>query len=78
MSTCTGDPDREPWWQNAQHLNAQAQAMYRKQFPDGCGLCGEPADAEMGEFWDPERNGGQGGGVIAHGQCGLDAGMEMA
>jgi len=46
----------------------------RQEFPDGCELCGESADAEMGEFWDKglER------GIIAHAQCGIDAQMELA
>jgi hypothetical protein len=39
-----------------------------------CQICGEPADEEMGEFWDHNSN----DSVIAHGQCGLDAGFEMA
>jgi hypothetical protein len=72
MSTCTGDSDREPWWQNVQHLNAQA--MYREQFPDGCEFCGEPADAEMGEWWDEAA----GRSKVGHSQCGLDSGLPMA
>jgi hypothetical protein len=46
----------------------------RRLYPKGCGLCGERAGAEMGEFWQPDKN----RGVIAHAQCGLDAGLEMA
>jgi hypothetical protein len=65
----------------------------RHLFPKGCGLCGEAADAEMGEFWldtrkhedtahthasgDPEDTRTE-HSVIAHAQCGLDAGLEMA
>jgi hypothetical protein len=65
----------------------------RRLFPSGCGLCGEPADAEMGEFWldtdkhaatahthtknDPEDTQVE-HSVIAHAQCGIDAGLEIA
>jgi hypothetical protein len=65
----------------------------RSQWPNGCGLCGEPADDEMGEFWldtdkhavtahthtkgDPEDTRVE-HSVIAHAQCGIDAGLEMA
>jgi hypothetical protein len=62
----------------AHHHRMRAAQQNRETFPDGCGLCGEQADAEMGEFWQPEANNGQGAGVVAHGQCGIDAGLEMA
>jgi hypothetical protein len=39
-----------------------------------CQLCGEDPDAEMGEFWDETG----GNSVIAHAQCGLDAGLPLA
>lgn len=39
-----------------------------------CDICGEPADAEMGEFWDHNKD----TSVVAHAQCGLDAGLELA
>lgn len=46
---------------------------------DRCELCGEEIDYEStvdpgGEFHDPEKE----GAVIAHAQCGLDAGLEPA
>lgn len=41
---------------------------------DECSLCGEDADAEMGEFWDEAKD----EGVYAHAQCGLDAGLRLA
>jgi hypothetical protein len=53
----------------------------REQWPEGCQLCVEPAGAEMGEFYDPKRDDGKrpfSGHVIAHAQCGIDAGLEMA
>jgi hypothetical protein len=37
-----------------------------------CELCGEPIDDEMGEFTKGDTS------VIAHGQCGIDAGLDMA
>lgn len=47
-----------------------------------CQLCGEPADDEMGEFTlpEPHPNGNleDKRSVIAHGQCGLDHGLELA
>ena len=49
-------------------------AENRRQWPNGCELCGEPADDEMGEFWQPEQK----NSVIAHAQCGIDARLEMA
>lgn len=49
-------------------------AENRRQWPNGCELCGEPADDEMGEFWQPEQE----NSVIAHAQCGIDAGLEIA
>lgn len=43
-----------------------------------CDLCGEflgdPETAEVAEFWDPKLK----QRVVVHGQCGLDAGLEMA
>lgn len=47
-----------------------------------CDICGEPYDQtssrpsmnEVGEFWDPEKN----DSVVAHAQCGIDAGLELA
>jgi hypothetical protein len=39
-----------------------------------CGLCGEDADAEMGEFWDAAKD----ESVYAHAQCGVDAGLPLA
>jgi hypothetical protein len=68
------DATTTPWWQDANHLRTQAAAMYREQFPAGCELCGEPADAEMGEFWDEAKD----RGVIAHTQCGIDAELPLA
>lgn len=41
---------------------------------DRCGICGEGADGEMGEFWDKAK----GDSVIAHAQCGLGRGLPMA
>jgi hypothetical protein len=64
MSHCTGDPSNEPAWLRAQD---QAAAMFQEQFPDGCGLCGEPLDHETGEFWQPDK----GESVVAHAQCGI-------
>lgn len=47
-----------------------------------CQICGEPADDEMGEFTLPEAhpNGGTSDNrsVVAHGQCGIDHGLELA
>lgn len=40
---------------------------------DTCDLCGEPGDAEMGEFTD-----GDGEATLCHAQCGLDAGLTLA
>lgn len=47
-----------------------------------CEICGEPIRTdqfgdyaeETGEFWDEER----GNSLIAHAQCGLDAGLDIA
>jgi hypothetical protein len=58
-----------------------AVLVNRGQYPKGCELCGEPAGAEMGEFYDPTRDDGRGdypGHVLAHAQCGLDRELEMA
>lgn len=57
----------------------QAAQAFPIELMDGtelteCQLCGEPIDDEMGEFWDPAKE----ESVIAHGQCGIDAGLEMA
>lgn len=43
-----------------------------------CQICGEDADAEMGEFGLPEGKTTPDGSVtiVAHGQCGLDHGLE--
>jgi hypothetical protein len=41
---------------------------------DDCKLCGEAPDFEMGEFWDKIKN----ESVIAHAQCGIDAGLTLA
>lgn len=49
-----------------------------------CQICNEPADAEMGEFMLPhpchavEVFGAVLYSVVAHGQCGLDHGLESA
>lgn len=49
-----------------------------------CQLCGEPADDEMGEFslpvnpFDHDYLTKDYPTVVAHGQCGLDHGLEMA
>jgi hypothetical protein len=65
--TCTGNPSNPDWLaalERAGHIwtaiKESAAKENRELFPEGCGLCGEPADAEMGEFWDPAGNGGQG------------------
>lgn len=42
--------------------------------PECCSLCGEAPDAEMGEFWNEST----GESVVAHAQCGLDAGLRLA
>jgi hypothetical protein len=42
--------------------------------PENCELCGEPLDAETGEFWDEAAD----DGVVAHAQCGIDAGLPLA
>jgi len=42
--------------------------------PDGCAFCGEPADAEMGEWWDEATNASK----VGHAQCGIDSGLPMA
>lgn len=47
-----------------------------------CELCGEPIDfmsplpslSEAGEFWEPDEK----RGVIAHADCGLSYGLELA
>lgn len=43
-----------------------------------CDLCEEPEDDPVGdplaEFWDPDVE----ASVVAHGQCGLDRGLELA
>jgi hypothetical protein len=72
MSTCTGDPSYDDRAYDGTQARAHVAAMNQEAFPDGCELCGEPADAEMAEFWNGER------GVVAHAQCGIDAGMELA
>ena len=48
--------------------------------PSCCALCGEPADDEMTEFWNPDGDTATGNGstVNAHAGCGLDAGFPMA
>lgn len=45
-----------------------------------CQICGEPADGEMGEFGTPIGTTTPEGSVslVAHAQCGLDAGLEIA
>lgn len=42
--------------------------------PLHCELCGEPEDDETGQFWDAvgRRT------VVAHAQCGVDAGYNLA
>lgn len=46
--------------------------------PD-CQICGEPGDLEMGEFSLPEPDPQDGSlSVVAHAQCGLDHGLEIA
>jgi hypothetical protein len=74
-SVCSGDPDgdtlEESQWLRFRDATA---AHNREQFPDGCVLCGEPADAEMGEFAREDGN----GSVVAHAQCGIDRGLELA
>ena len=42
-----------------------------------CEICGEPADNEMGEIYSPEWPDDK-PSVIAHAQCGIDAGLEVA
>lgn len=44
-----------------------------------CQICGEPADDEMGEFGLPEGQTSPEGSVtiVAHGQCGIDHGLEI-
>lgn len=76
---CTGaGTEPRPWWQNEYAMRRQAAAMNRELMPDGCGFCGEPADAEMGEWWDPAAKGGQGDSIIGHAQCGEDSGLDRA
>jgi hypothetical protein len=47
-----------------------------------CQLCGEPADEEMGEFTLPQAHPNattsDRRSVVAHGQCGIDHGLETA
>lgn len=50
-----------------------------------CELCGEPfklpeENEQVGEFYDPAKAaiGGATGHVIAHAQCGIDAGLDLA
>jgi hypothetical protein len=92
---CTGEPAEEPvpWHQDMNHLNAQAAAMHRESFPNGCGFCGEQADHEMGEWWadqeahatvhhyhakdDPEASATE-HSIVGHAQCGIDSGLPMA
>lgn len=49
--------------------------------PERCGVCGEVLQKrrgqyvdEVGEFWNVETQ----SGVVAHSQCGIDAGMQLA
>ena len=67
---CTGAKPNLEWLR----LQDQAAAMYQEQFPDGCAFCGEPADAEMGEWWDEVT----GTSKVGHAQCGIDSGLPMA
>jgi hypothetical protein len=67
-------PWEEPWERQASNARTRMARENRRLFPGGCGLCGEPADAEMGEFWNEAEQ----HGVVAHAQCGIDAGMELA
>lgn len=57
-------------------LKAEGQWKAGKTAPvlPECDLCGEPQDGEMGEFWDQDKE----ESVVAHAQCGLDAGLPMA
>ena len=56
--------------------------MAEYQQPTECGVCGESLRVdrsgmyleEVGEFWDEEAQ----TSVVAHGQCGIDAEMQMA
>lgn len=45
-----------------------------------CQICCEDADDQMGEFWLPEeiRKPNDEPSIIAHGQCGIDHGLEIA
>lgn len=60
---------------------AEANATQEMSFSGICDLCGEPynclsekpSEAEVGEFVDSNSN-----HVIAHAQCGIDSGLEMA
>lgn len=57
------------------HWDVQAKAVQiMATDAEECELCGEAADAEMGEFWDA----GKDKSVVAHAQCGLDAGLPLA
>lgn len=52
-------------------------ASLEPETPDNplhCELCGEPEDEETGQFWDAvgQRT------VVAHSQCGTDAGYTLA
>lgn len=57
-------------------LKAEGQwkAGHTKPVMPECGLCGEPQDGETGEFWDADRD----ESVVAHAQCGIDAGLPLA
>lgn len=63
------------------HVSVE-NAKERPQFSGQCELCGEPYDqlavsepslSDVGEFVDGNSN-----HVIAHAQCGIDAGLEIA
>lgn len=83
----------ERYVQTIEENHRLAVRMMREEYPNGCGLCGERAGAEMGEFWldeeqharikhthisGDEEDSRSEHSVIAHAQCGIDAELEMA
>ena len=60
----------EIWWVDGEGYDDMVPRV------PACEICGEHADMEMAEMFDPSDD--QSESKYVHGQCGLDHGMEMA
>jgi hypothetical protein len=70
----TGPQSNDECFQCGSKLYSPNDGSQPTECPSCCQLCGEMADAEMGEFWDKSKE----ESVTAHAQCGIDAGLDLA